>query len=282
MLLWVLASCGEPGARTQGSEVAVTATEQARLELSIEIDGGRTILIDGARLDAVPPDAKDGDVRIWRLKTLAGQDVYPGRTTAIEIEQQGGQRRPLIDVSDAEAAREPMLAVNAEGAVRLALIRADEKFPAFSDERALANVRRVWVDTKAASPELRPPSEAAAVRLVVTIGEQVSSWGRADFAKVEPLGYTTKEDEARDAWSLRDLATALVGAKARVVAVEGEGKRVEISQDRWSDTSLNPALRITRRGLVKLQWLTREGKRAPVSGNDVELRGVTALKIVSE
>lgn len=260
----------------------MTATEQARLELSIEIDGGRTILIDGARLDAVPPDAKDGDVRIWRLKTLAGQDVYPGRTTAIEIEQQGGQRRPLIDVSDAEAAREPMLAVNAEGAVRLALIRADEKFPAFSDERALANVRRVWVDTKAASPELRPPSEAAAVRLVVTIGEQVSSWGRADFAKVEPLGYTTKEDEARDAWSLRDLATALVGAKARVVAVEGEGKRVEISQDRWSDTSLNPALRITRRGLVKLQWLTREGKRAPVSGNDVELRGVTALKIVSE
>lgn len=284
VLLLVLPACGDPSARTNGSAAPSVANEQARLQLSIEIDGGQTILVDAARLDAVSPDAKDGEIRIWRLKSLAGEDVYPGRTTAIEIQQQGGERRPLVDDEDAEAAREPMLAVNGQGAVRLALIRADERFPPFSDDRALAQVQRIWVNTQAATPELRKPSEAAAVRLTVMVGEHVSTWARPDFAKVEPLGYKTKEDEARDAWSLRDLVTALVGAKARVVAVEGEGKRVEISRDRWLDISLTPALRITRRGLVKLQWLTPAGKRpaSSAASDPIELRGVTALKIATD
>lgn len=283
LVLGTLPCCSRSEAGTQGGEPSVSSQARASLSLSIEVDGARTIVIDEARLEAVPPDARDGALRVWRLKSLAGEDVYPGRTTAIEIQQQGGTRHPLIDSADVEAAREPMVAVDGAGAMRLALIRADEKFPPFEDPRALAGVERVWVDTKAATPEVRPPSEATAVRLAVTVGGRVSSWGRADFDRVQPLGYTTKEDEARDAWSLRELARALVGPHARVVAVEGEGKRVEISKARWLDPSGVPALRITRRGLVKLQWLTHEGKPASQTGVEpIELRGVTAISVIDE
>jgi len=274
MLLIALAA-GCPGAAGDGADAGVAATELGKLDINVEIDSKPMARIDAARIDSTSPDRMDASRRVWRLRTLLGE-LYSGRTATIAIQTEGGGRQLLVDDEDRGAAREPMLAVDASGAVRLALIRADEPFPPFEHRAAIARVTHIFIDTRAATPADRPPAPASNVRIEVVGAGSAVVWTHADLDRVARLPYTNDDAESREAWSLRDLARVLVGAGARVTAVDGEGRQVALDPQRWGDPALLPVLRVTRRGLVKFQWLTT--KLAHLDG-DTGLRGVTGLRI---
>lgn len=107
----------------------------------------------------------------------------------------------------------------------------------------------------------RDPVEANAppLKLEVATGGKTATWQQADFDKVAK--YTKGTDgEARDVWSLRELAHQLAGPNARVTAVTGEDGTKPIDAAAWGDASKTPLLHTTRRGTLKFRWADGDGK----------------------
>jgi hypothetical protein len=103
----------------------------------------------------------------------------------------------------------------------------------------------------------------------------------AELAKVKGMRVEGDSgEEARDAWSAREVAATLVGPGARVTMVRGEDgkKEVAVEEAAWKDASKIPILRINRRGLVKFFWATADGNPL-VAG---EVRGVTEIHVSSK
>ena len=100
---------------------------------------------------------------------------------------------------------------------------------------------------------------------------------RADLGKVKTISVAGDQgDEQRLAWSLRDIVTTLVDAKATAVELTGEGGgKMPIDATRWKDASKQPVLRQNRRGILKFYWVDGAGKPLDEDG----LRGVREIKI---
>ncbi len=109
--------------------------------------------------------------------------------------------------------------------------------------------------------------------LEVSVGGKPATWQAEAFAKVGK--YTQGTDgEARDVWSLRELAHQLVGPSARVTAVTGEDGTKAIDAAAWSDATRTPLLHTTRRGTLKYRWADASGK-----WGETEVKEVSRLEI---
>jgi len=100
---------------------------------------------------------------------------------------------------------------------------------------------------------------ATAFALDVTIDGAHQTWTPDTFAKVPHFKGTNNDGEARDVWSLRELATDLAGSGARVVSISGDITRT-IGSGAWSDASKIPIMHSTRRGALKFRWADPDGK----------------------
>jgi hypothetical protein len=273
--------CGEaPG--------APSSTVPENLRVPIELEGAEVMVLDAKRLTATPADFTEGDRRAWRLRTLLGE-LWSRPGLAIEVVQRDGVRAAFAAAPDAEG-REIVFGWNREGGARVGVAAPSEPFPSFhgrggnrgrgGESGRARDVERIVLTTKAkgagGEASARQPIEAAAIDLAITIdGAAAGSWKRDDFAKVRTLALPAEDGEGtRDAWPLRELATALVGPGARLESATGdEGRALTIGKADWDDPSRAPTLRASRRGALKLVWLGADGR--PAHGD--ELRGVTAL-----
>jgi hypothetical protein len=115
-----------------------------------------------------------------------------------------------------------------------------------------------------------PAIAAPQLQLAVAIDGAAASWGPDAFDKVVKYAKNDKasDGEAREVWSLRDLAHGLVGPTARVTAVTGNGSKT-IDRAAWDDASHEPLLHTTRRGTLKFRWASADGKWGDTEVNDV-------------
>ncbi len=108
---------------------------------------------------------------------------------------------------------------------------------------------------------------------VVVNGKSVPAWSAAELAKVQTLSITNQNGETRDAWPLKALARALVGDKARVVAIESDDDRVPIDEKAWNDPKKTLVLHLSHRGEFKANWV--QGGVA----DDALLKGVRQIDL---
>jgi hypothetical protein len=115
------------------------------------------------------------------------------------------------------------------------------------------------------------------ISLAANIDGKTVTWTRADFGKVKPVQISGDSGEGqRDGWSLRDVVSTLVDAKASVTELSGEGGgKMAIDAASWKDAGKQPILRQNRRGILKFYWVDAQGR--PLEGDG--LRGVRELKI---
>ena len=122
----------------------------------------------------------------------------------------------------------------------------------------------------------RDPAVAAPrLQLAVAVDGVAASWGPDAFGKVARYAGNDKasDGEARETWSLRELAHTLVGPTARVTVVTGDGQQA-IDRAAWEDASREPLLHTTRRGTLKFRWADASGK-----WGDTEVKDVTRIEI---
>ena len=120
-----------------------------------------------------------------------------------------------------------------------------------------------------------PAVAALQLQLTVAIHGTASRWGQDAFARVAKYTKNDKasDGEAREVWSLRELAHTLVGPTARVTAVSGDGSKT-IDRAAWDDAAREPLLHTTRRGTLKFRWADAAGK-----WGDTEVKDVTRIEI---
>jgi hypothetical protein len=118
--------------------------------------------------------------------------------------------------------------------------------------------------------------DAPPLQLAVAIDGAASTWHQDAFDKVARFTGNTRasDGEARDVWSLRELAQALVGPTARVTAVTGDGVTKALDRAAWGDASRTPLLHTTRRGTLKFRWADAAG-----TWGETEVKDVTKIEI---
>jgi hypothetical protein len=118
----------------------------------------------------------------------------------------------------------------------------------------------------------RKPS--AAIDLVVD-GKPTSKMTAAELDATPVLDLVNKNGEARQGWSLHDLASKFVGPQARVVAVVGSnGQKFAVDSKDWQDSSKFLVLKVSHKGDYKLHWASRDG-----SSDDAVLKGVREIDV---
>jgi hypothetical protein len=113
-----------------------------------------------------------------------------------------------------------------------------------------------------------PAIAAPALDLAIVVDGKPASWHRDDFAKATHFQHNARGGDAREVWSLRELAHGLVGPNARVTTVVGN-KTEAIDPAAWSDDAKTPILHTTRRGTLKFRWADKDGNWADALVNDV-------------
>jgi len=106
------------------------APAHAPIAIAVEIEGNPAPTIDQALLDRIPPDFSEGERRAWRLRSLIG-DALDRPGLVIEVEDSAGNKTILAYPDPSHPEREPVLAVNRVGEVRIALVAPTEPFPPF-------------------------------------------------------------------------------------------------------------------------------------------------------
>jgi hypothetical protein len=273
MVLALGAACGQ-GEKPATPIKAAPLSRHIRIE--VEIDGQELPPIDAAKLEATAADFADSGRRAWRLRSFLGEG-YDRPDAVVEIEGVDGVKTVFEHPARKVDGREPVLTSNLRGEILLALVRADDPFPAFhgrggnrgraGDPQRVRDVRKVRLSHG------RAPGSGIAV----TIDGAPATWTRDDLARVKALVMASEGgDGERDAWSLRELASTLAAPGARVVELTGDGGRtLAIEPEAWADDDRIPVLRTNRRGLYKFQWVGRDLN--PIEGP--ELRGVNAVRI---
>jgi hypothetical protein len=141
---------------------------------------------------------------------------------------------------------------------------------------AIAACSKTTADPPAKHEDRHEPAVAApALALQVTVDGTATTWKQDVFDRVPHFASANNDGEARDTWSLRELAHSAVGPNARVVAVVGETKKT-IDAAAWADPARTPIVHRTRRGALKFRWADKDGK-----WGEVEVKDVSALEIDS-
>lgn len=147
--------------------------------------------------------------------------------------------------------------------------------------------------TRKSSAASAPPAPAAAPALsshlraagderkatspiTVTVnGKPAGAWTAAQLDATPVLDLTNKNGEAREGWSLKDLASKLVSPKARVTAVVGQGgQKLDVDEKSWQDPSKFLVIKVSRKGDYKLHWAGRDG-----AADDAIVKGVQEIDL---
>jgi hypothetical protein len=253
--------------------------------VQIERDGQVLAPIDRSLLARTAPDFARGSTRCWRLeKLLASGSIAP--STYVMVEDAQGLRFVLATPEDTAQGRQPFVAVDARGHLRVVLATGGDALATLegrdghreehaTDAGRARDVRRILLRTTPASDAL----SASPVSISAVIdGQPATLWSRRELGAVSSLDIVPADGEGhRPAWSLRELARALVGPDARVVEVDGEeGRRVRIEQAQWDEPSRIPIVRLNRRARLKFEWVA--GDLSPADGD--RLREVTSVALV--
>lgn len=123
------------------------------------------------------------------------------------------------------------------------------------------------------------PAAAPVLQLTVAIGGTTALWDTQAFERVARFAGNNRarDGEAREVWSLRDLAHALVGPTARVVSVTGDDGVHPIDDAAWRDPAREPLLHTTRRGTLKFRWADARG-----AWGEAEAKDVTRIEVASQ
>jgi hypothetical protein len=155
LLIVPLAACRSCACQGEPAGATRLANE---MRIPVEIDGTPALVIDRELLDRVTPDFVEADRKAWRLQTLLGPKRL-GPQATIEVDDSQGARVVLARPEDLSAGREPLLTVNREGDLRMALGRTDDEevFAAFhgrggnrargGEPGRVREVRHVWIRT---------------------------------------------------------------------------------------------------------------------------------------
>lgn len=122
-----------------------------------------------------------------------------------------------------------------------------------------------------------PATAAPAISLAISIAGATpagTTWTGETLAGAPRMAGAASDGEARDTWSLRELARRNIGPDARVVAVIGPDGKQAIEPAAWSDAARTPILHTTRRGTLKFRWADKDGHWGPTV-----VRDVTGLEI---
>jgi hypothetical protein len=153
-----LCACRASGC-TKGSSRSVELADDGGVP--VDVDGKSAATIDRTLLERVPPDFAEDDRRGWRLRSLLAPGTL-GDGATVEVEDGLGQRVMLARPSDFAAGRQPMVAVNRAGELRMAVsgVGGEEVFASFhgrggnrgraGEPGRVRQVRRVWIETGAA------------------------------------------------------------------------------------------------------------------------------------
>ena len=117
---------------------------------------------------------------------------------------------------------------------------------------------------------------APVLKLDVTIDGAPATWDKSSFDKVAHFVGKNNDGEARDVWSLRELAHQLAGANARVASVVGAEATMSIDAAAWADPARTPILHTTRRGNLKFRWTDKDG-----AWLETAVKDVTKLELVT-
>jgi hypothetical protein len=118
---------------------------------------------------------------------------------------------------------------------------------------------------------------ATSFSLDVSIDGAHQTWTPETFAKVPHFKGTNNDGEARDVWSLREVATDLVGSNARIVSITGDSTHA-IGSAAWTDATKIPIVHSTRRGVLKFRWADPDGKWR----EDEVIKDIAKLEIVTK
>jgi hypothetical protein len=114
-----------------------------------------------------------------------------------------------------------------------------------------------------------PAIAPSALTVAVVIDGKDAVWQRDSFDAVPHFqSHNDHGGDARDTWSLRELAHKLVGPTARVTAIAGN-KQQAIDAAAWDDAERTPILHTTRRGTFKFRWADKDGTWGDAVVNDV-------------
>lgn len=120
--------------------------------------------------------------------------------------------------------------------------------------------------------------DAPPLQVAVAVDGAAQAWRQDAFDRVTRFTGNTRatDGEARDVWSLRELAHTLVGPTARVTAVTGDDGTKPIDRAAWDDASRTPLLHTTRRGTLKFRWADAAG-----AWGETEVKDVTKIEIAN-
>lgn len=119
-------------------------------------------------------------------------------------------------------------------------------------------------------------ADAPPLQLTVAVDGAAATWHQDAFDRVARFTGNTRasDGEARDVWSLRELAHTLIGPTAHVTAVTGDDGARAIDRAAWDDASRTPLLHTTRRGTLKFRWAGADG-----AWGETEVTDVTRIEI---
>lgn len=158
-----LMGCDSCHGRSGVADASPAMAESVRVP--VDRDGVTLIVIDRALLERTPADFSDLDRKAWRLRSLVGAWAFD-RESTIEVEDGQGQRVVLAQPSDLAEGRDPVLTVNRQGELRMAVLRADEDvFASFhgrggnrgrgGEPGRVREVRHVWLHSADAAVRLQ-------------------------------------------------------------------------------------------------------------------------------
>jgi hypothetical protein len=102
-----------------------------------------------------------------------------------------------------------------------------------------------------------------------------ATWGLEDLGRVRARGDVPTERGAASAWSLRDVAAALLDKGERVSALSNaQGQTLIVSAADWADPKRLPLLRVNHRGLWKFDWVDAS-TRATLGDGIRDVSGIT-------
>lgn len=109
-------------------------------------------------------------------------------------------------------------------------------------------------------------------------GKDEAAWTVEQMNEVNKKTAKPGTEPVLETWSLRELASALVGPKARVVLVmSDESNKITIDDKSWADKAKIPTLRMNRQGQYKFVWSNDDGP-LPLEGQVRDVKMIELAK----
>jgi hypothetical protein len=267
LLCLLCLGCNKPSEETKTKQMPMPPpppSAEAATNIGVDIDGAASAAIDNARLSQLKPDFQNEERRAWKLSTLLGGAVErEGAAVAVK-----GEKGLELVVRQPKKKGDPIpvLALSRRGETLVAMVDEGDPFPAYHGHGGRLNRQGDPLPRIGGVTHMRVYLEAVSapsIEIFAGGGKPRMVWTQE---KVQTQAHWVLDGGAeRDIWSLRDLAHALVGPKARVVAVVGEGgKRLPVeTKDKL------PLLKLNRGNSWKVLFHP-EGE---------ELKGITRVEI---